>query len=258
MIDNYHKDTTRISKSGLDLINQSPKKYWYKYLSGDYNEKPSKALIEGRAFHEFILEPEKFAQNFVIMPEFKGKGSQFARENWIEENSHKDFITSDQYKMILGMNESVFKHPKLKQLLSSGSPEETWLWTDQFTGVECKARSDWRSDMDMFVDLKSTEDASVVGFSKSILKFRYHVQEAFYTDGARENGFNPKAFIFAAVEKSPPYLVKLHVISDEFQDFGRECYRENLIKYKECKDSGVWTGYGQDINQVELPNYLQF
>ena len=256
MIDNYHRDTTRISKSGLDLINQCPRKYWHKYLSGDYKEKPSKALTEGRAFHEYVLQPEVFIENFVIMPEFKGKGSFFRRGEWIENNQDKEYISIDQYKMILGMSNSIKEHPILNKLLKSGVAEETWTWTDRFTGAECKSRSDWRSETDYFIDLKSTFEAGPNDFHKSVFNYRYPVQDAFYTDGAIENGFFPKGFIFVAIEKEPPYLIKLHILSDEYIQWGRDQYRENLATYVECVETGVWPDYGMEFNQIDLPNFL--
>ncbi len=258
MIDNYHQDTSRISKSGLDLINQCPKKYWHKYLSGDFKElKRSIPLIEGAALHDYLFRPDVFIQNFVIMPNFKGKGSRTARYEWIENNSSKEYITSTQYDMILGMAKSIREHSKLNQLLKSGSAEETWTWTDEETGAQCKLRSDYRSDMGFLLDLKSTFEAGPMLFPKSVWNFRYHVQEPFYTDGVRANGFYPKGFVFVAIEKTPPYLIKLHVLSDEYVQRGRDEYKRNLATYVQCIESGEWPDYGMDTNEIELPNFLQ-
>ena len=59
----YHLDTTRISKSGLDLIQKSPAHYYYRYLSGQHEERSSKALEIGSAVHAAVLEPELFCSD---------------------------------------------------------------------------------------------------------------------------------------------------------------------------------------------------
>ena len=85
----YHKDTTHISKSGLDLIHQAPAKYYERYIDPSplMKEKREKALIIGSAFHSLVLEPEKFENEFFVMPSMSGAGSEIAKKKLIEQNA---------------------------------------------------------------------------------------------------------------------------------------------------------------------------
>ena len=59
-----------ISKSGLKKIKQSPAHYKY---GEEFIETP--ALVEGRAYHCFILEPEKFEKEYPGITKLKKDSS---------------------------------------------------------------------------------------------------------------------------------------------------------------------------------------
>lgn len=251
----YHADTSRISKSGLDLINKCPAKYFEKYLNPNAEpEKRTEALIEGNAFHVLSLEPEIFPHHFVVKPDFKGHGSVARREAFEAENKDKEIISMDTWVKISRMRNSLISHPVAKELLSLGLAEQTVLWTDELTGAPCKSRHDWFNIPHKFiVDLKSTEDASDAEFARSAFKYRYHVQAAFYLDGAIANGMDPKGFVFIAVEKKPPFLVNVFYADDDFIEAGRQQYLQDLETYARCVSTGRWPGYDVRIKPLSLP-----
>jgi exodeoxyribonuclease VIII len=60
-----------ISRSGLMEFKRSPYHYWYKHLNPDYIAEPATpAQIFGNALHTYVLEPEKFDQQFFVAPKF--------------------------------------------------------------------------------------------------------------------------------------------------------------------------------------------
>ena len=97
------------------------------------------------------------------------------------------------------------------------------------TGILCRCRPDfWRED-DIIVDVKTTEDASPEEFSRSLAKWRYHVQAPFYMDGIElATGRRPKGFVFLVVEKKPPYAVAAYTLDPESIELGRSEYRADL------------------------------
>lgn len=256
----YHADVSRISKSGLDLVAKSPLHYWSKYLDPNREpESPTPALILGSAFHSIVLEPHKFNTEFAVAPKVDRKTSA-GKQIWSdfeELNSHKTLLTSDQYDTIQRMRDSVRNHPAVDALLSTGVAEQTLHWTDQATGVPCKARPDWMTARGIIVDLKSTEDASIEAFSRSSYSYRYHVQSAFYLDGlsAQNDGPAFDTFVFVAVEKSPPFAVAVYVADEQFVTHGRETYMCNLEMYKRCVEKGDWHGYPKQVQTLQLPAY---
>jgi exodeoxyribonuclease VIII len=130
--------------------------------------------------------------------------------------------------------------------------EASTFWTDPATGVECRCRPDAILGNGMLIDLKTTDDAGP-GFQRSVAKYRYHVQAAFYGDGL--GGMEVRPMVFIAVEKNAPHLVACHMISPDSLLAGREVYKRNLETYLECTKSGEWPGYPTTINQIELPHW---
>jgi len=112
--------------------------------------------------------------------------------------------------------------------------------------------TDWRAS-NVVVDLKSTDDASPQGVRRSIKKYGYDFQAAFYTDGLfQSSGGVRHEFIFLFTEKKAPYLSAAYVLTPEDIQHARARYREALITYRECLKTDVWPGYPQTIQTIEL------
>ena len=250
----YHNDTTRISKSGLDLIRRAPAYYKERYLNHK-SKKSTKALVFGSAFHTFILEHDKFADDFAVIPEFTGVGSRTKKNEFLENNIDKNVISSEEFMHIVGMYNSILEHPIASKLLyESGFVEKVFNWTDKSTGVKCKCKPDkYCFNSKLIIDLKSTDNASINDFQYSAKKYRYYVQDSFYTDGLLSNNIEVDGFIFIAVEKSPPYLVNLFSYGPNEKEIGRMEYIEDLNVFANCKDKNDFHGYSQEIKELTIP-----
>lgn len=166
----------------------------------------------------------------------------------------KEIITEDQLTHGKGMAEAVNNHPTARKLLSKGDAEISLSWIDPDTGEQCKCRIDFNSEAGYLVDLKSTSDASAEEFARSVSKYGYHRQDAFYTDGYEAVfGKKPKAFIFVAVESKPPYAVNCLRVATSSSDQGRVEYKKLLVLYSECKKNDNWCGYPEGVSDIELP-----
>lgn len=177
---------------------------------------------------------------------------------WELNNGHRRILTPDQWDQIHRMRDAVMAHPAANRLLTSvpGKAEISFYWIDKATGELCRMRPDWLRDDDLIVDLKSCEDASPEGFARSVAKWRYDVQDAFYSDGFHAvTGRKPKGFVFIAVEKKPPYAVGVYVLDAESKELGRAQYRQDLNKYAECRTNDNWPGYGDAIQKINMPNW---
>ena len=248
----YHADTSRVSKSGLDLINKAPALYYHRYFGVKNKRKSVEALLFGTGFHTFILEPEKIETDLAVEPLFRGVGSQAKKTDWRDMNSDKTIITKEQHIHILGMRTAIQSHPIASKLLENGVSEEEFNWIDKLTGVKCKCRTDFRTSNGYILDLKSAKDASNYGFQKQARQHRYHVQDAFYSDGVSDSGETVKGFIFIAVEKEPPYLVNVFKYNDYERDLARDIYRQDLRVYNECKETDSWPGYEEKIHELTV------
>ncbi len=249
----YHADTTRISKSGLDLIHRSPKHYWQKYLSGEQQE-PTKAMLFGSAFHSFVLEPAKFQSEYLIAPEIDRRTKDGKAHYELLLASGKQIISAGDMLEIQNMADAIQQHPIANQLLVGGKAEETFLY--DIEEIPCKCRPDYITDDGYIIDIKTTEDASEFNFGKSAYNYRYHVQSAFYVDGVvKSTDREINGFLFLAVEKSAPYNVAIYGTDEQTMELGRQEYLEDLHKYDRCRRNGDWIGYENIIKPLSIPKW---
>lgn len=180
------------------------------------------------------------------------------KAKWDAENGERVILNPDQWEQIHAMRDSVMAHPLARKILSlPGKAEQSIYWTDKRTGELCRIRPDWKSDNHKYTaDLKTTEDASEEGFKKSIEKFRYDIQDAFYTEGIEEVTGVRTIFCFIAVEKKPPYAVAVHVVDDLYKTIGKGQFMEDLYKLHECNVYGKWPAYSDEAQELSPNGYF--
>lgn len=260
-----------VSKSHLDEINRSPFHYWSRYL--DPNRvipEPTKAMLLGSAFHTIILEPHLFDKDYIVEPEDAPKRPTAVQRNakkpsaqtleaidfwdkFDEKANKKTLVSFEDFERLSIMKERVFDHPAASTILSmEGKREQSYQWTDEPTGEICKSRPDFHTaDGSLIVDLKTTGDASELGFQKSVHNFRYHVQAGWYLRSLEQ----AKQFAFIAVESKPPHLVAVYNASPAMIAAGNRVADQNLALLAECRKSKKWVGYSEKIVDLDLPRY---
>lgn len=250
----YHSHPA-ISKSGLDQVNRSPAHYkaWL--------EEPSKetpALVFGSAFHMAILEPEKFKQTYISNPGINRRTKAGKAEWDALMASGVTVLPDDDFRAIEGMRASLFEHPISRTLIVESEHETSGIWRNIEYEVDVKCRPDiWHEGKGIIADLKSTNDAREESFGKSSYVYRYDVQAAFYRDIWYNLTHQPvRAFLFIAVEKEPPYAVKVHNVPPHVMAFGRQRYRLDLDMYARCLREDFWPAYSPDIADLELPKWV--
>lgn len=244
-----------LSKSRLDLIHKSPYLYWWKYLSGQYVEpEPTPALTFGKALHCRILEPSEFGKRYTVAPmlDRRTKEGKQKYDEFIAASEGLTVITREQDAQIEAMYNVIKNHTLASSLLFSEGPAELDIvWEEQgqhFRGIVDKY-SERRS---IIVDLKTTDDASPEGFKRSVWKYRYHVQAAMYIAGMRALGYEVNAFIFVAIEKTPPYQIGLYYLSEKDIATGTAIMWQAVEKFQQCQQADAWPMYDNIITELTL------
>ena len=156
--------------------------------------------------------------------------------------------------------DAVLEHPTAGGLFADGDAEQSMFWRDPKFGIWLRARMDWLTHYGMptGVDLKTSKDASPQGFAKSVADYGYHRQDPHYRDGLGAClGCDPDLidFVFVVVETEPPYLVATYRIDAKDVELGREQNRIAREIYADCSASGIWPGYSEEIEELELRYY---
>lgn len=246
----YHAHPA-ISKSGLDRIAISPAhfKAW-KAMPDD----PTDAMIFGSLAHRLILEPEAFESTVVRAPECdrRTKEGKAIWEAFQTENGHKQILRPDQYETLAGMAAAWMAHPYYSRVHSLAKHESSVFW--EMDGVHCKARPDIIHPNGMILDLKTTDSAQPLDFQRTIAKYRYHVQAAWYLDGiSKAIGHKFDQFCFIAIEKKPPFAIAIYVATPSMLAEGRQTYMQNFETYAKCLRTDIWPSYPTEVQPIDLP-----
>lgn len=246
---------TLIKDSAADLKHQ---------MDNPSNEvKP--AFILGNAVHSLVLEGTVAFQNdFVIGgpkdnkgKEFGMKSDAFAGRRKAVNAEGKELITREEYKKAWAMKKSVYNHTLAASILDKKITIAERVIRTNFMDVDCQVRYDLISRRVGIPDLKTCADLR--WFQRDVLyKYGYIYQAGFYQliahSVAPEFGYLP--FMFIAVESKPPYKVGVFPMKANDMAYCRMKVMDAFLKFKECKESGVWpTGYEETI-YIELKNHL--
>lgn len=235
-----------VSKSTLDLVHKAPALVqWSRAAPRDDNVG---AVDIGDAFHAYLLEPERFAAEYVAAPSVdrRTKVGKEAWQDFLDEADGKTVLTDEDARKLALMRDSAMAHPVARKLVeSAGDVEASIYWIDAETGMLCRCRPDKLvNDIRVVLDVKTCAD--IDRFGTSVNDYRYHVQDAFYTEGyTRHFGEAPGAFMFLVVSTMRDacrYPVRLFALPPSERDAGGVEYRNDLRTIAECERTGIWPG----------------
>lgn len=257
----YYSLDEFISYSGLKNLKKSPAHY------RQYKDEPAEvetdAMAFGSAYHCYILEPEKFEKEYYVFDDdaiyqvligegFKSPRSTKQYKEWMESEMRiigdRKTIEKDLFQKIKDMKDQLMKHYYCRALLTGGEAEMSITGVLQTVDgdIKVKAKPDYvKSDKRFIIDLKTTFDASVDGFSRAAADNDYHIQAAFYSDlldmiSGDGRGWT---FFFIAQEKKKPYAFNIFEASPQFIGQGKYEYEQLLKLYKMCVEQNRWPGY---------------
>lgn len=206
---------------------------WYKNAPRKAEE--SSALTIGTAVHTALLEPMRFAEEYVCAPAVNMRTTE-GKETWAAfeaecANLGLTGLKRDEFDLVTLMRDSALAWPVVRELLSDGVAELSIFWRTP-NGVLLKVRPDWLgryAGVPFLLDIKTTDD--VADFGKSVEKYGYHVQAAFYSYVVSKVFGLELDFAFCAISKRAEcgrYPVRLTLPDDEDLQEGNQRVQEAL------------------------------
>jgi hypothetical protein len=251
-----------LSSTGLRLLRQSPFHFYgWTMAEGRPERKGTDSTQNGTLVHCLTFEPSEFQSRYVIRPPGldmrtkKGKAWKATVPAGAEE------VTEEELESAKRQRDGILRLPEISALLKNGQPEVSAFWTCPRTQVRCKCRPDWVHPAGrgvILVDGKTCESASADGFAKSIWRWRYDLQAAWYSWGyTLASGLPVEAFVFAAVESGYPHPSGAYILDAVDLEAARDECDELIDLYVSCMKSGHWPAYQTSIQQLSLPRWAR-
>lgn len=234
-------DRTQLSYSSLKSFIKSPA-HFLAYKRRDFVESASMRL--GTAVHSALLEPEEFAKIYDVTDLRKNTK---AYKEMVALNPKKIYLNNSDWRSIQEIKRRFAQNREATELLDFCSKRETEV-KREIQGVPFRGFVDAMSK-DVIVDIKTTQDASAEGFSKSVYNFSYHLQAAIYKEltGAKE-------FYIIAIENVAPHNICIYRLSQDALDSGYSMMSKGIDSFKNW--NGEETGYVND-GILNLPRWAK-
>jgi len=215
----------------------------------------------GTAVHSAILEPEKYRENVVVIPECdkrtpKGKKiweeflEELVYQRKLDENIF-DFKCGDQMKILVDNTLCVTKEEFDKIILIQARVDCNGILKDiifapgakrEYSGkgfidiIPVKIRPDAILPSGTIVNVKTTKDAR--SFDRDCKNYLYDAQAAFHLTAATNiTGTSMTNYIWLMIEKEPPHGIMLYRSNHSDLDWGFEYISKGLENWRRMKDT---------------------
>lgn len=257
----YHRDKNSISRTALMDFKKNPRLYWAKHLNPNRPPAESKPSWEfGTAFHTLILEPHLFWEHYQIAPEpvlLKDVGREVYdryKHNMSNiERSGKTILSTQIWTTLRHMQDSLNANARTKELIEGAVYESSYFWKDPHSGLMVKSRPDILHP-NIYIDLKTIDDASPQNYQREMAKYGYHTQAAIVKDGVRIlEGRELSACINICVEKQYPHGIGTYIIDEVAIEAGHCEYKQLLLDMKNCISNNDFSDY--EPQTIGLPKW---
>lgn len=259
---------------------QTPADVWaFHLLNPDrWPSEDTTALRLGRAMAAYVEGGmEEVAKHFLVLPDDKPRKPTAAQIAAYEQGratdaaiasvefwnavaaDPRDQVSDSEIQTIKNMGVALSLDPAAREALS-GIPEVTMAWQDERTGLWCLSRPDQVRFDGMLSDYKKVNtqgrpfDYRVC--DRRITEHGYDMQMAFAAEGfERLTGNWPSMVGLVFQWDKPPHHTIMREISDEDLRMGQFRNQRALLRFRECLDSGVWPGPGDDVGAYQRPDW---
>lgn len=249
--DEYHADKNAISSTDVKTVINQTLFHWKNSV-----RKVSTAFDLGTALHSVLLEPEK---DLVVKGPKDRRGNAWKDLYAEAEAEGKVLLTEGDYYEVEAMQRAVLFTPPAADLVCDENmvPEASFFVQCPETGLTLKCRPDGLlQERGIVFDIKTTQDASPNGFARAVSQYAYDVQSAFYTYVLSLCGITVDRFLFVAVEKSAPYCVQVHELSNFYSAQAHVRMMQGLRQIAKAIETEDFGTHWPDVNVIELPKWL--
>lgn len=263
----YHGDPVKggsLSSSGArKLLPPSCPAKFRRWL--DEGRAPSREFDIGHAAHHLVLGagPELVV---VDADDWRTKAAKAERDEARAVGAVP--LLPHEYDQVDAMAQALRRHPVASALLdpARGKAEQTLIWFDFEFSVWRRALLDFlpnpKAGRRMLVaDYKTTASGAPGDVPRAMHSYGYHQQMDWYLAGVKALGLHgdrDPAAVLIFQEKTAPYLISIFQPDQSALDIAHTRNRKAIDLYRECTETGVWPGYGDDVMPLSLPGWANW
>lgn len=261
----YHSGI-ELSKSQIGQFLKAKTPAHYRYEIKEWTQDKQDNLDFGSLVDCMIFEPHLILSRFRKGPEVKTRADKRWKESKAAaEEDGVTLIRPKDWDDATAMARTLREHEKLAPLMLEDTDYQVSLfWDDQTIGWPLRARLDtYNRAINIAIDLKTADDASLETFSKRSFDLGYHIQSAMYQDGWVACGNDPfDMFMFVVIDKTrlnrrQAFEVACFEMDAEAVEIGRKQYKQAGAEMAQYLMSGHWPGFPQHLQAISAPYYVR-
>ena len=277
----YHSDkvyeTPALSASLCKLlIDATPRHAFHasERLNPSFIRKDTDRFDRGKVAHAWTLRSDAAVRE-IMADSWRTKAAQAERDA-ARAAGQIPCLTEDyaELKEMVAAQREQLEALECGNPFTGGEPEVVIRWLEEFVwhgkvyNVRCRARLDYlRTDIDNAFDFKSTEASArpEEWTRRTMWAIGSPYQACHYRAGLRRLtqlgilAMNDPDFVFIVGESKPPYCLSAITVPSDIRKFStdktaEEKWREALVLWSQCLESGEWPGYPTNIYCAESPH----
>jgi len=241
----------------IDAMNWSTLKHGGKSLmhlrheldSDDDGDTTNRTML--RLNHAAVLEPASLASEFAVFDGERRAGKEW--EAFKLANAGRQIVKAGEMAAALRVAEAVRSHRAASEALRGARCEDTIVWTDLETGIQCKARLDVYAPKRHIADLKGDASVDEFAFARRVGSNLYYAQLAWYQMGVEAATGDRVPCLLIPYETEEPHDVAVFEVSDDWLQPGHDLCRRLLREYAQAKRDGLWPGRYDGIRPLPAP-----
>lgn len=202
-------------------------------------------MSHGTMLHSWLEQGDTFLESLVVPPHERLTATGLLgkeAEKWAESEAApgSTLISPKEKAQLLAEVAAIERHPAAVEMLSQVVDREVSVRWQSPGGHFLKCRYD-AGTPDFWIDLKTTSEQDILAdFWKSVLKFRYHLQDAWYRRGMEACGMEPAPLRFIVVSTSLPHDCQVVTLPESIVAEGQRLMDRALADLRVREDLDWW------------------
>jgi len=261
--DEYHRDLVWRNCSRAKTFLESIPLYYGQHVAGTVQPSSSDAMDHGTLLHSILENGPAILDGYAVPPDSKLTPTKLVgkeAKQWALENHGPDapIVAPKLMAQVRAEWAAIRANAAAAELVDTCAEHEASVrWTDA-AGNKLRCKFDMVTDGGVVVDLKSTREADIqADWWKAVLKYRYHLSEAWYRRGAIAAGLEPRPLQYIVLSTEPPHDCQVVTLPEALAEEGARLMDRALSELRLREDLDWWMpDHHGEVIELSFPAHI--